>query len=160
MIPVWPSALRRQRLIEYTKKARPNGYVWTMVFGMEYENGVETVWSNSGRVRKHPWGQEETINYDVKNLPPTATTRGVPKRMDIKIVDGDRKGDMQEVVVEHKTTYFDGNVNVTKESMMLAADPPGADFNEEETVEALKKVLERGERFDKTFLGKEMDEVE
>lgn len=158
MLPVWPSALRGQRLIEYSKTDRPNGHDWLMVFGMEYENGVETVWRNSGRVRRHQWGQEETIEYSVQNLPPTATTRGVPKRMHIKIINGKRKGDMQEVVVEEKTTFFDGSVNITKEPMELVADPPSENFSEEETIEALKRVLDHGERPDEVFLGRAMDE--
>lgn len=150
MDPKWPSALRRQRLIEYSQTDRPYGYDFTHSVAIEFENGVETVWTTNGKVYDRRWGTEQILEMKVENMPPHMKLEEVPKRIERKFVRGRRRRAGFEATVEDKITFADGSVQSEKDTAVFEDDVQAmSKLSEGEVIEGLNAVYERGEPMDR-----------
>lgn len=144
--PIWPTSLRGQRLIESSRVDHEDGYEFSQSIGIEYENGVETVWKTSGRVYNRSWGSEQVIEMSVTNMPPHMELAHTPARIDRKIIRGKKRGTRFEVTFEDKWTYADGTTEFKKEAGILDRDVEElVNAPQAEVDEALRASLDRGE---------------
>lgn len=120
--PTWPTAVLRQRLIESSRTDHEDGYEFTQSVGIEYENGVETIWTTVGRVFKRSWGSEQVMDMSVTNMPPHMELAHVPARIERKIRRGRRRGRRFEATFEDKFTFADGTVQFLKDTAVLDKD--------------------------------------
>lgn len=148
--PTWPTSLKGQRLIESSRTDHDDGYEFSQSIGIEYENGVETVWRTTGRVYNRPWGSEQVIEMSVTNMPPHMDLAHTPARIDRKIIRGKQRGNRFEVTFEDKWTYADGTTEFKKEAGVLDRDVEElVNAPQAEVDEALRANLDRGEPMDR-----------
>lgn len=146
MDPTWPSALRQQRLVEYSQTDRPYGYDFKHSVAIEFENDVETIWTTNGKVYDRNWGTEQILEMQVENMPPHMKLEEVPKRIERKFIRGRRRRNGFEATVEHKITFADGSMQAEKETAVFDEDVQEmAKLPEREVVEGLNAVYEHGE---------------
>lgn len=156
--PTWPTAVVRERLVESTRTDRPDGYDFTLVQGIEYENGVETLWRTAGKVFNREWGSEQILEMSVENMPPHMNLAHVPKRVERKFVRGRRRGKRFEATVEHTFTFADGSVQKDKDVGVFSRDVAElADMSEAEMIEGFTATFEDGESLERFQPGKRLN---
>lgn len=157
--PTWPTAVHKHRLIESTREDRSDGYDFTQALGIEFENGVETVWTTTGRVFNRDWGSEQVLETSVSNLPPHMMLAHVPKRVERKIIRGRRRsGGRFEVTIENKFTMADGSVQSFTDVAVTDKDVSElVDMPQDEVVDGLQAVLERGESMERFQTAKRLN---
>lgn len=157
--PKWPTAVQRQRLIESSRTDREDGYEFTQSIGIEYENGVETIWTTTGRIFNREWGSEQVLKMSVTNMPPHMSLAHVPRRIERKITRGPQRGRGRfEVTFEDKFTLADGTVQFFKDTAITDRDVHElVDIPQSEVVDGLTATLERGESMEWAHPGKRLN---
>lgn len=142
--PVWPSSVTNQRILQNTRKDRPDGYDFVTVMGIEAENGVEVRWRTDGSVQTFAWGERHRMVQSIENVPPHMDMATIPSVI-TRTLRETGSGRKRRVQIEEETKFADGHTE--KEKYKVAIDRPLSELTsvDNETVTAtLKEVHEQG----------------